>query len=123
MSTYQMILTKMKRNEVEAVAKEFNNTYKITGIGKKKKQDLILELLQNEKLLDKVFNRLYPRGEPIQDIVQKVKKPRKKKIVSKEEEKDLNKQIIKLSKEAIKEKSPSGKLKILKEIRKLQRKL
>ena len=123
MSTYQMILTKMKRNEVEAVAKEFNNTYKITGIGKKKKQDLILELLQNEKLLDKVFNRLYPRNEPVQDIVQKVKKPRKKKIVSKEEEKDLNKQIIKLSKEAIKEKSPSGKLKILKEIRKLQRKL
>ena len=118
-----MILTKMKRNEVEAVAKEFNNTYKITGIGKKKKQDLILELLQNEKLLDKVFNRLYPRDEPVQDIVQKVKKPRKKKIVSKEEEKDLNKQIIKLSKEAIKEKSPSGKLKILKEIRKLQRKL
>lgn len=123
MSNYQMILTKMKRNEVEAVAKEFNNTYKISGIGKRKKQDLILELLQNEKLLDKVFNRLYPRGEPVQDIVQKVKKPRKKKQISKEEEKELTKQIKKLSKEAIQEKSPSGKLKILKEIRKIQRKL
>ena len=126
MSDYQKILTGMKRNELEAVAREFNKTYKISAIGKKKKQDLILELLNNEKLLDEVFNRLYPKGEPIKDITKKSKRKvnkQNKKMISKSEEETLRTEIKKQLKEAMEEKSPSGKLKLLKSVQKLQQKL
>ena len=126
MSDYQKILTSMKRNELEAVAREFNKTYKISAIGKKKKQDLILELLNNEKLLDEVFNRLYPKGEPIKDITKKSKRKvnkQNKKMISKSEEETLRLEIKKQLKEAMEEKSPSGKLKLLKSVQKLQQKL
>lgn len=126
MSDYKKILTGMKRNELEAVAREFNKTYKIFGIGTKKKQDLILELLNNEKLLDEVFNRLYPKGEPIKDITKKSKRKvnkQNKKMISKSEEETLRTEIKKQLKEAMQEKSPSGKLKLLKSVQKLQQKL
>ena len=57
MSDNEKRLNGMKRSEVELVAREFNKTFKISGIGKKKKSELITELLKNEKLLEEVLTK------------------------------------------------------------------
>tara|TARA_R110001592_G_scaffold82916_2_gene245523 strand:- start:704 stop:1081 length:378 start_codon:yes stop_codon:yes gene_type:complete len=112
-------LSRMQKPELLELAKKYNRSFdKIENINKLKKSELKVELLMREKKAKKIWS-----GE------KKVKeaKPRKgytkTKVLTNEEQNDLIKENMKLSKQATETKDIGEKLQLMKQIQKINNKL
>jgi hypothetical protein len=112
-------LNSMSKPELINLAKKFNAEYKIVGIYKKKKKDLITELAYHADELNRVLNLL---DKDLKSPV-KGKRKMKKKELSDSEIDDVLLEMNKLNKLATKAKTDREKVSLLKQIEKLNKKI